>query len=175
MDRSWPILAAKSAKNDPNLAPQDDPKSIKNRVQKMIKILIDFKTGWHCIFGPDRRNALASWRGPKGGPKTQPKNYAVRCRDLLLRSWHLWPLQHLRLGVRDAVALAPAGRAADCLPQGGTPPPARPFTTAPRVKRFRFVSISAISATLISAIVLGIVSPSLCCVLQPFGAILKEL
>ena len=45
LDRSWPNLAAKSAENDPNLAPQDDPKSIKNRVQKMIKILIDFKTG----------------------------------------------------------------------------------------------------------------------------------
>ena len=44
LDRTWPNLAAKKAKNDPNLAPQDDPKSIKNRVQKMIKILIDFKT-----------------------------------------------------------------------------------------------------------------------------------
>ena len=51
LDRSWPILAAKSAENDPNLAPQDDPKSIKNRVQKMIKILIDFKRGGTAFLG----------------------------------------------------------------------------------------------------------------------------
>ena len=40
LDRTWPILEAKSAENDPKLAPQDEPKSSKNRVQKMIKILI---------------------------------------------------------------------------------------------------------------------------------------
>ena len=55
----------------------------------------------------------------------------------MLRTWHLWRLQHLRLGVRHAVALAPPGRAADCLPQGGTPPPARRFEendpTAPKI------------------------------------------
>ena len=44
LDRTWPNLAAKSAENDPNLAPQDDPKSTKNRRQKMIKILIEKKT-----------------------------------------------------------------------------------------------------------------------------------
>ena len=44
LDRSWPILAAKSAQNDPNLAPQDDPKSTKNRCQKMIEILIELRT-----------------------------------------------------------------------------------------------------------------------------------
>ena len=51
LDRSWPILAAKSAQNDPNLAPQDDPKSIKNRCQKMLKILIDFKTAGMRFLG----------------------------------------------------------------------------------------------------------------------------
>ena len=45
----------------------------------------------------------------------------------------------------------------NCLPQGGTPPPARPITTAPREKRFLSLSIFAIAGTLIWAIVLGIV------------------
>jgi hypothetical protein len=36
-------LAAKMAKNDPNMAPQDDPKSTQNRCQKMIEILIEKK------------------------------------------------------------------------------------------------------------------------------------
>jgi hypothetical protein len=50
--RSWkPILAAKNARNDPNLAPQDDPKSIKNRCQKTIEILIEKKTLGMQIFG----------------------------------------------------------------------------------------------------------------------------
>ena len=43
LERTWPNLGAKSAKNDPKMAPQNDPKSIKKRCQKMIKILIDFK------------------------------------------------------------------------------------------------------------------------------------
>ena len=38
LDRSWRILAAKSAKHDPKKAPQTDPKSTKNRCQKNIKI-----------------------------------------------------------------------------------------------------------------------------------------
>ena len=46
LNRSWPILAAKSAENDPNLAPQDDPKSTKNRCRKSIEILIDNKTNF---------------------------------------------------------------------------------------------------------------------------------
>ena len=44
LDRTWLNLGAKKAENDPNLAPQDDPKSTKNRVQKIIKIVIAFKT-----------------------------------------------------------------------------------------------------------------------------------
>ena len=62
LDRTWPNLAAKSAKNDPNLAPQDDPKSTKNRVQKMIQILIDFKTlGMRFLGRP------GGMRSPPGG------------------------------------------------------------------------------------------------------------
>ena len=67
LDATWPNLGAKSAENDPNLGPQDDPKSIKNRVQKMIKILIDFKTAGVRFLGPDRRNAQASWGDYRGG------------------------------------------------------------------------------------------------------------
>ena len=44
LDRTWPILAAKSAENDPKLAPQDEPKWSKNRDPKNIKILIEKKT-----------------------------------------------------------------------------------------------------------------------------------
>ena len=99
LDRTWPILAAKSAENDPNLAPQDDPKSTKNRVQKMIKILIDFKTAGTRFLEP-----TGGMRSPPGGDlgevqKLRQRRYAVRCRDLLLRSWQVWQLQHLRLGV----------------------------------------------------------------------------
>ena len=43
LDRTWPNLAAKSAENDPKMVPQNDPKSTKNRCQKMIKILIEKK------------------------------------------------------------------------------------------------------------------------------------
>ena len=60
LDRTWPILAARSAENDPKMAPQDDPKSIKNRVQKMIEILIDFKT------------AIPRFLGPTGGMRRAP-------------------------------------------------------------------------------------------------------
>ena len=62
LDRSWPILAAKKAENDPNLGPQDGPKSIKNRVQKMINILIDFKTAGMRFLGP-----TGGMRRPPGG------------------------------------------------------------------------------------------------------------
>ena len=44
LDRTWPNLAAKSAENDPKMAPQDDPKSTQNRCQKMIKMLIENKS-----------------------------------------------------------------------------------------------------------------------------------
>ena len=47
--------------------------------------------------------------------------------------------------------------AADCLPQGGTPPPARLLRTALRVRSVLSSSTSAISATLICTIVFGIV------------------
>ena len=71
LDPSWPILAAKSAKNDPNLAPQDDPKSSKNTVQNMIKILIDFKTAIPRLLGP-----TGGMRSPQGGTLGRSKNSA---------------------------------------------------------------------------------------------------
>ena len=71
LDRSWPILAAKSAENGPNLAPQDDPKSTKNRVQKMIKILIDFKTARVRFLG-----STGGMRSPQGGTLGRSKNPA---------------------------------------------------------------------------------------------------
>ena len=78
-DRTWPNLAAKSAENDPNLAPQDDPKSIKNRVQKMIKILIAFKTAAVRFLGQ-----TGGMRDPPGGTLGRSKNSAKEDRDLLL-------------------------------------------------------------------------------------------
>ena len=62
LDRTWPNLAAQSAENDPKLAPQNDPKSIKNRCQKTIEILIDNKTIWVQILGRP-----GGMRWPPGG------------------------------------------------------------------------------------------------------------
>ena len=60
--------------------------------------------------------------------------------------------------IRKLFGHAPTLRvAADCLPQGGTPPPARLFFTAPWVSSVLSLSISATSATLICTIVFGIV------------------
>ena len=42
-DRTWRLLASKSAKNDPKMAPQNEPTSIQKRCPKMIKILIASK------------------------------------------------------------------------------------------------------------------------------------
>ena len=44
LDRTWPNLAAKRAENDPKMAPQDDPKSTKDRCQKTTEILIEKKS-----------------------------------------------------------------------------------------------------------------------------------
>ena len=44
LDRTWSNLVAKRAENDPKMAAQDDPKSTKNRCQKMINILIEKKS-----------------------------------------------------------------------------------------------------------------------------------
>ena len=115
MDRTWPNLAAKRAENDPKMAPQDDPKSIKNRVQKMIKILIAFKTTDPALLGLARRNAQASWGDYRGGKKLRQRRYAARCRELLIRSWQVWQLQQLRSWDLTRRDLAPPGRAADLI------------------------------------------------------------
>ena len=72
LDRTWPILAAKSAKNDPKMAPQDDPKSIKNRVQKMIKILIAFKTAGMRFWGRPGGMRGAAGEDYRRGEKSTP-------------------------------------------------------------------------------------------------------
>ena len=69
--RTWPNLAAKKTQNDSNLAPQDSPKSIKNRVQKMLKILIDFKTAAGRFLGQ-----TGGMRRPPGGTIGGVKNPA---------------------------------------------------------------------------------------------------
>ena len=71
LDATWPNLGAKRAEHDPNLAPQDDPKSTKQRVQKMIKILIDFKTAGPRFLGP-----TGGMRRPPGGIIGGVKNSA---------------------------------------------------------------------------------------------------
>ena len=83
LDRSWPILAAKRPQNDPNLAPQDDPKSAKNRVQKMIKILIEKKT-----FPPIHFGRSGGMRWPPGGIIGGAKNSLFElCRYLICILW----------------------------------------------------------------------------------------
>ena len=71
------IMEYASQKNDQNLDRKQD--------------------GRNAPLGSDRRNAQASWGDYRGVRKLRQRRFAVRCRDLLLRSWHLW------LGVRHAV------------------------------------------------------------------------
>ena len=120
LDRSWPNLAAKRAENDPNLAPQDDPKSTKNRCQKTIEILIDNKTNFAGHLG---RSGGMRW--PPGGIIGGSKNYtaglwfcilkicrclrhimALRFEDLKSIDWAFGFLS-------DTLCSTPTGRAAD--------------------------------------------------------------
>ena len=71
LDATWPNLGAKSAENDPNLAPQDDPKSTQNRRQKTIEILIDNKTNFERRLGRP-----GGMRRPLGGIIGGVKNSA---------------------------------------------------------------------------------------------------
>ena len=71
LDRTWRILAAKSAQHDPKMAPQDDPKSIKNRDQKMLKILIDKKS--FRMIHLARPGGLRGSRGEYKGGENTPK------------------------------------------------------------------------------------------------------
>ena len=72
-----PNLAAKSVENDPKMASQNDPKATKNRCQKMIKILIDFKIGATLFL--DRPGGM---RWPPGGIIGGAKN-------TLFEIWHI--------------------------------------------------------------------------------------
>ena len=77
LDPTWPNLAAKSAENDPKMAPQDGSKSVKNGVPKMIKILIEKQP---AIMG------LGGWPGGLRwalGGKTRGVLDAQDCRQLV--------------------------------------------------------------------------------------------
>ena len=94
MDRTWPILAAKSAKNDPNLASQNDPKSTKNRRQKSIEILIQNKTNFMRHLG---RSGGMCW--PPGGIIGGSKNYTAGLWFCILKICRfLWHIMALRFG-----------------------------------------------------------------------------
>ena len=63
---TWPNLAAIMAENDPQMGPQDEPKSTKNRCQKTIKILIEKRTAGVRLWGPAWRTAWSSWGEKRG-------------------------------------------------------------------------------------------------------------
>jgi len=85
LDRAWPILAAKSAKNDPNLAPQNDSKSTKNRCKKTIEFLIELRTRV-----PQFLSRPGGMRWPPGGIVGGAKNlHFEMCRCLR----HIWALR----------------------------------------------------------------------------------
>ena len=75
-------LGLQKGENDPKMAPQNDPKSIKNRCQKMIEILIDNKTNFTRQLG---RPGGMRWLS--GGIIGGSKNYPFE--DLLM-SGILW-------------------------------------------------------------------------------------
>ena len=78
LDRTWRNLAAKSAENDPKMAPQNDPKSTKNRCQKMIEILIEKRTNFVGHLGRP-----GGMRWPPGGIIGGAKNSLFElCRYL---------------------------------------------------------------------------------------------
>ena len=97
-------MAAKSAENGPKMAPQNDPKSTKNRCQKFIELLIDNKTNWGQIFGRP-----GGMRWPPGGIIGGAKNslfelcrylkhiMALRFGDLAFASAFWLSVQHARL------------------------------------------------------------------------------
>ena len=77
LERTWPILAAKSAENDPKMAPHDGSKSVKNGVPKMIKFLIEKQL---AIMG------LGGWPGGLRwalGGKTRGVLDAQDCRQIV--------------------------------------------------------------------------------------------
>ena len=106
LDRTWPNLAAKSAKNDPKMAPQNDPKSTKNRCHKMIEILIDKKGGRVVFLG---RPGGMCW--PPGGIIGGAKNSLFEIGRCLR---HIMALRCTDFGVRSSTPCStPTGRAAD--------------------------------------------------------------
>ena len=87
LDRTCPNLAAKRAEHDPNMAPQNDPKSTKNRCQKSIEILIDNKTNFMIHFGRP------------GGMRWPPGGIIGGAINLLFEiCWYLKHIMALRFG-----------------------------------------------------------------------------
>ena len=85
-------MGAKSAENDPKMAPQIDPKSVKNGVPKMIKILVSKKGGFTRFGGWP-----GGLRGALGG-KTRGVKNANDERILMFGDFFLnfWPQLALR-------------------------------------------------------------------------------
>ena len=108
VDRTWPNLAAKRAENDPKMAPQNDPKSTKNRCQKMIEILIEKKS-----FPPIHLGRSGGMRWPPAGIIGGAKNSLFEiCRCLR----HIRALRFRDFGVRSSTLCStPTGRAADLI------------------------------------------------------------
>ena len=107
-DRTWPNLGVKKAENDPNLGPQNDPKSTKNRCPKMINNLIA-KKGHRVVF----LSRPGGMRRPPGGIIGGSKNSLFEiCRYLR----HIMALRFGDFGCRSGtLGSAPPGRAADSI------------------------------------------------------------
>ena len=83
-------LATKRAENDRKMTPQNDPKSSKNRCQKMIKMLIDIKTNFAIHFG---RPGGMRWPpgGIIGGAKDSLFEICRYLRQIMAsRFWRCW-------------------------------------------------------------------------------------
>ena len=141
LGRSW---APKVPRMTPSWLRQAkiEPKSSQKNDQNLDRK----KDGQFGFIWSARRNAQRSWRDYREVRKLRQNDFAVICDKLWLRVWQLWRILRLRLGIWHAVALAPTGRAADCLPFGGTPPPARYCSACLMLKNALSLSAFAMSA-----------------------------
>ena len=79
-DRHKPNLATKNAPNDPKMAPQNAPKTTKNRCPKMIEILIEKKA-----LPPIHLGRPGGMRWPPGGIIGGSKNYPAGLKFCILK------------------------------------------------------------------------------------------
>ena len=108
LDRTWPNLGAKTAENDPKMAAQDDPKSTKNRRQKMIKFLIE------------KRSVPAIHFARPGGMRWPPGGIIGGAKDSLFEICrylrHIMALRCTDLGCRSSTLCSSTSwRAADLI------------------------------------------------------------